>query len=82
MYESLTALINEIKTDSIGEWIVDKENDGSPEHPRQFPFVHYSECVREFEHEVYTFEKEHPEYGLNAYGEILNEHGIEWGLIQ
>lgn len=33
MYESLTVLINEIKTDSIGEWIVDKENDGSPEHP-------------------------------------------------
>lgn len=79
MYEKLTALINVIKTDSIGEWIVDKENDGSPEHPIQFPFVHYSECVREFEHEVYTFEKEHPEYGLNAYEEILNEHGIEWG---
>lgn len=79
MYERLTALLNEIKTDSVGEWIVDKENDGSPEHPIQFPFVHYSESVRKFEHEVYNFEKEHPEYGLNSYGEILNEHGIEWG---
>lgn len=39
MYEGLTTLLNEIKTDSIGAWIVDKENDGSPEHPIQFPVV-------------------------------------------
>ncbi len=59
MYEKLTSLLEDIKTDSIGEWIVDKENDGSLEHPIQMPFVHYSECVRKFEHEVYAFEEEH-----------------------
>ena len=48
MYESLTALLNEIKTDSIGEWIVDKENDGSLEHPIQMPFVDYSETIDKF----------------------------------
>ena len=79
MYESLTALLNEIKTDSIGEWIVDRENDGSPEHPIQFPFVHYSECVKRFEHEVYTFDKEHPEYELHNYSYTLESHNIEWG---
>ena len=78
MYESLTALLNEIKTDSIGEWIVDRENDGSPEHPIQFPFVHYSECVKRFEHEVYTFDKEHPEYELHNYSYTLESHNIEW----
>ena len=78
MYESLTALLNEIKTDSIGEWIVDRENDGSPEHPIQFPFVHYSECVSKFEREVYTFEKEHPEYELHNYSYTLESQNIEW----
>jgi len=79
MYENLTALLNEIKADSIGEWIVDKENDGSSEHPIQFPFVHYSECVKRFEHEVYTFDKEHPEYELHNYSYTLESHNIEWG---
>ena len=55
MYEKLTSLLEDIKTDSIGKWIVDKENDGSLEHPIQMPFVHYSECVSKFEHEVYAF---------------------------
>ena len=41
MYEKLTSLLEDIKTDSIGKWIVDKENDGSLEHPIQMPFVHY-----------------------------------------
>ena len=79
MYEKLTSLLEDIKTDSIGEWIVDKENDGSPEPPIHFPFVTYSECVNRFEHEVYAFEEANPEYGLHRYGEILKSHGIEWG---
>ena len=79
MYEKLTSLLEDLKTDSIGEWIVDKENDGSPEHPIHFPFVTYSECVNRFEHEVYAFEEANPGYGLNRYGEILESHGIEWG---
>ena len=38
----LVGLIDKIKDDSIGEWIVDKENDGTLEHPIQMPFVVYS----------------------------------------
>lgn len=33
MFEQLVGLIDGIKKDSIGEWIVDRENDGTPEHP-------------------------------------------------
>ena len=79
MYERLTSLLEEIKKDSIGEWSADKENDGSPEHPIRFPFVTYSEFVNRFEHEVYAFEEANPGYGLNRYGEILDNNGIEWG---
>ena len=79
MFEVLVSLIDKIKDDSIGEWIVDKENDGTLEHPIQMPFVVYSRVVRQFEQAVYSFEEDHPEYGLNRYGSILERCGIDWG---
>lgn len=30
---------------------------------------------------VYTFEKNHPEYGLNRYRDILVQNGIKWGSV-
>ena len=33
----LTKYIPMIQTDSFGEWVIDKENDGTPEHPIQMP---------------------------------------------
>ena len=78
MFEELVGLIHKIKDDSIGEWIVDKENDGTPEHPIQMPFVVYSRVVRQFERVVYNFEEEHPEFELNRYGSILERYDIKW----
>ena len=40
MFEELVGLIDKIKDDSIGEWIVDKENDGTLEHPMQMRGTH------------------------------------------
>ena len=78
-YEDLTRFIPAIEDDGFGKWIVDHENDGTPEHPIQFPFVNYSECIREFEHAVYKFDKSHPDMELHNYGAILESNGIEWG---
>lgn len=78
MYEKLTELIPVLKTDDFGEWIIDKENDGTTEHPIQFPFVNYGEAVQKLEEEIYRFDDSHPEFGLKGYGEILNASGIEW----
>lgn len=78
MYEMLVAFIDKIHNDNIGEWIIDRENDGTPEHPIQMPFVDYSRVVRQFEREVYAFEEEHYEFGLNRYGEILAKYNIDW----
>lgn len=47
-FDILTKYISIIQADSIGEWIVDKENDGTPEHPIQMPFVDYSKMVHNF----------------------------------
>ena len=37
-FDILIKYIPIIQADSIGEWVIDKENDGTPEHPIQMPF--------------------------------------------
>ena len=77
-FDILTKYISIIQTDSIGEFVIDKENDGTPEHPIQMPFVDYSEMVHNFIDDVYTFEKSNKDMELTRYGEILKDNGLEW----
>ena len=79
IYTELTAIFDVIQQDEAGEWIIDRENDGTPEHPIQMPYVSYSGIVKKFMDAVYTFYKDHPEYGLNRYSDILERNGIKWG---
>lgn len=79
MYESLTCLLPELDASKAGEWYADKKNNGTREQPIQFPFVVYEEAVNKLVDNIYVFEKEHPEYSLNKYGDILKEQDIEWG---
>lgn len=37
-FESLTKYLSQLSDDSFGTWIVDRENDGTPEHPIQMPY--------------------------------------------
>ena len=78
-FQSLTKYISLISKDDIGTWIIDRENDGTMEHPIQMPFVNYSEMVDRFVEDVYAFNDGHPEFGLDRYGEILEKNGLEWG---
>ena len=77
-FRSLTKYLHLISNDKIGEWIIDRENDGTIEHQIQFPYVNYSEMVSDFVKDVYAFNEEHKELELNRYGEILEKNGIEW----
>lgn len=72
-YKKLIDYIPLIEDDNFGERIIDRENDGTMEYPIQFPFVSYSEMVRKFEKDIYEFMEEYLEYGLNRYGEILEQ---------
>ena len=81
MYEQLTDILGELPQEEYGSWIIDRENDGSPEHPIQMPFVSYSGLVRKLMDAVFTFEKNHPEYGLNRDRDILEQNGIKWGNV-
>lgn len=78
MYESLTKYLDEFTGAEFGTWIIDKKNDGTPEHPLQFPFVNYSCVVDQFIDDVYSFVDNHEEMGLHSYIKILEDNGIKW----
>lgn len=78
-FEMMTKYIKMINNDGIGEWIFDKENDGTLEHPKQMPYVSYTDMVYDFIDDIYRFSEENDDYHLNCYQDILNENGIEWG---
>lgn len=77
-FTELTKYIPVIDQNEIGHWKIDRENDGTPEHPIQFPFVIYSEVVNQFVHDVYALVDQYPEWELNHYGQILEENGLRW----
>ena len=79
-FYSLTKYIPIIQVDNIGEWVIDKENDGTTEHPIQIPFVGYSKLVHNFIEDVYTFEESNKDMELTSYGDILKDNGLEWDM--
>ena len=78
MFEELTAYIPKLQERQFGEWIVDTKNDGSPEHPIQFPFVNFNNTVTAFVEVVYRFVDTHLPMDLRSYSAILEEAGLKW----
>ena len=79
MFQELTGFIERLDSEEHGNWVIDKENDGSQEHPIQMPYVNYGREAIAFKDAVYKFVDEHPEYDMKNYREILEKAGIEWG---
>ena len=77
-FDILTKYISLIQADSIGEWVVDKENDGTLDHPIKMPFMGYSEMVHNFINDVYVFEEDNKDMNLTHYRDILKDNGLEW----
>lgn len=75
-FDALTKYIPLIEDDEIGVWIIDEKNNGTPEHPIQMPFVHYSRTVHEFIVDVYDFMDERKDLRLNQYRDILEENDV------
>lgn len=78
-FEILTKYLPQLSDDSFGTWIIDRENDGTLEHPIQMPYVRYTEMVDHFVHDAYAFMEANEDFELNRYGEILQQNGLEWG---
>ncbi|NCD09224.1 MAG: hypothetical protein EOL98_07315 [Negativicutes bacterium] len=79
-FDILTKYIPMIRTDSIGEWAIDEENNGMKEPPIEMPFVAYSEIVNRFIDDVYAFEKNNKDMELARYGDTLRDNGLEWDM--
>lgn len=77
-FEKLTKYIPLLDQTEIGNWVIDTENDGTIEHPIQFPFVAHSSLVSNFIDDVSGFVEDNPELHLNRYPDILEESGLEW----
>ena len=72
-FDTLTKYIPLIDNDEIGHWYVDRENDGTPEHPIQLPFVIFSEMVNQFTMDVGAVVEQYPELELRKYHQILEK---------
>ncbi len=80
MYEKLTAYLDILPVSEYGKWIIDRENDGSPEHPIQMPFVNYHAAITWLMDETMQFVDDHEDMHLTRYSDILGQSGIEWGI--
>lgn len=75
-FEALTKYVPQLsELQKYGKWHLDCENDGSPEHPIQMPYVQYDEIIAEFVEDVYRLFGQYAE--SRDYPDILKKYGIE-----
>ena len=79
-FEILIKYLNTLLKDSLGDWIVDRINDGTEKHPKQFPFVSYSQTVHNFKNDVNAFLNNNRDLAVIDYREILEKNDIELNL--
>ena len=80
MFEPLTQYIPLLEENPIGELVIDRENDGTLEHPFRAPYVHYSEPVYGLITDVHKFVEAHPEMGLTDYRAVIERGGLHPGI--
>lgn len=77
-FDELTKYIPKLETGDFGEWIVDNKSKGTLESPIHFPYVRYSELLRQFQKDFLKFCDKHPEYEHTRYYDTLAANSIEW----
>ena len=70
MYESLTKYLDVFEEECYGRWVIDEKE-------VHFPYVNYTEAVRNFLGDVMAFVDAHEEMRLTNYYVILEDQGIE-----
>lgn len=77
-YKSLTDFLPKLEGGNYGDWIIDHENDGTPEHPIHMPFVHYHQAVEDLVEAIYRCVDEHEDTGIKNYRNYIENKGIEY----
>ena len=75
-FSALTKYIDIFDGDNFGTWVIDHENDGTPEHPVHMPFVDYSQDVHQFIKDFGDFSEQNEDFRLTRYAHILEENGL------
>lgn len=74
-FKRLTQYINVFEEKTFGEWVLDREHEGTSEGPIQMPYVSYSDEAVRFIKDVYLFADENPT--IKRYHEILEKYHLE-----
>ncbi len=82
IYCELTKFLPVFDSDCFGEWYIDKNANGSAEHPFHLPCFSYSDDVENFSSAVRAFIDEHPKMELDYYREILKANNIDIETIK
>lgn len=68
IFEGLTKYLSQLDADHIGTiWIIDRENDGTPEHLFKC-LCQLLRIAHRFIDDVYEFNDANKDFGLNRYG--------------
>lgn len=78
IFDDLIKLIEPLKKDEYGEWIIDHEHKGTKDDPIHFPYPSYTAVVAELIRQVYAFSQNNPDYELTKYGKLLEQRGLKW----
>lgn len=81
-YELVTKYIHLFENGDFGEWFIDKENDGSMEHPIQMPYVMYFKTIDDFIDDVHRFVDLHEDMGLTDYRKVIEDRGIDMSVAK
>lgn len=76
--ESIIKYLPMLNEKEYGDWVIDKDNDGTKEHPVRMSFVRYNEIVPKFVKDVSDFVDENKDFELTRYNDILQKNGIKW----
>lgn len=77
IFDRLIELIEPLKNDIYGHWVIDTEHKGTADDPKHFPYLEYSPIVYELIERIYTFQKENKEFDLTNYNKILKKRGLK-----
>lgn len=73
-------MIRQLTNDPHGECIIDRENEGSKEHPIQWQHVDYLKTIWELERAIFDILDQDPDYKLISYSHILETRSINWSM--
>ncbi len=77
-FEILTKYISILNDNQYGEWVFDRQNNGSREHPIHMPYIKYSDIVYLLIADIYIVAQTYEKFNLTCYHEILEKHNIQW----